>query len=188
MTRRAESRSSPCSSVAGSSKARVMPAAIWRWKSPSFFAALVAKAGFGCWLVLVTAIWRGRMWRALFAASDRALENDLRPALAETGKEGDGCVEVDGRLPLRQVADLEQVALQGEVEDEREDRADEGPEAAQAADRFSPHLVVEAKAPRGGHAGHDTYDGAESAHCQDGEEILRPRLVGMECMRRPEDE
>jgi hypothetical protein len=46
-----------------------------------------------------------------------ATEQDLRPALAEPGQERDDCVEVD-RLLLR--PDLEQVALETEVEGDSE--------------------------------------------------------------------
>src|SRR5436309_689976 len=102
MTRRAESRSSSCCSVAGSSKARVIPAAIWRWKSSSFFAVLVAIARFSPLFVFSGGISRCRVYA--LAGSDSAFENDLRPALAESGEEGDGGVEVDGHLPLREGA------------------------------------------------------------------------------------
>src|SRR3954468_15664791 len=80
------------------------------------------------------------------------VEQDFRPAFAEAGEKSDRRVEVDGPVGLvapGEIADLEQVALEGEVEDESEHGADERPEAAEPADLLASDLVVELEAAGG---------------------------------------
>src|SRR5207253_8174993 len=91
------------------------------------------------------------------AAAD-AVEQHLRAALAEAGDECDRRVEVD--RVRRVLQELDQAALEREVEREREQCADPRPEPAEEPDRLSAYLEVDAETVLLRHPRHHAEDRA----------------------------
>jgi len=123
-----------------------------------------------------------RRWLAVVAAPAEhplgTAKDHFRPPLAEAGEEGHRRVE-GGRVFSRRNLDLEQIAGEGEVEDECEDRADERAEAAEASQRRPADFVIDVEAAllSRRHPRHDADECARRAHGNAHEHVARAGRV-----------